>query len=130
MKFFGNQAKFFFLANIKTQHEKNINITINAVFKGVFKLKQIARGVGEREKVFDLGDDGELGSQVVQADLSNLYSVDCDFPFCRLQQTEQTQCHGGLACSGPTHDTNLQTNADFSNNNYISVTFFLVCLRW
>lgn len=74
-------------------------------------------GWGKRESVlFDLRDDGELGSEVVQADLGDLYFVDCNFSFCCLQQPEQTQCHGGLACSSPTHNANLQTNTEIISN--------------
>lgn len=79
----------------------------------------------KERKVLDLGDDGELGSEVVQADLSDLYSVDANYPFCCLQQTEQTQCHGRLASSGPTHNTNLNTNTHFSWIKKIGKLLFL-----
>lgn len=38
-----------------------------------------------------LGNNGDLESQVVQANLSNVHPIDDDLPFCRLIDPEQTQ---------------------------------------
>lgn len=38
-----------------------------------------------------LWNDGDLEAQVVQANLSNVYPINDDLPFCRLVDPEQTQ---------------------------------------
>lgn len=66
----------------------------------------------------------------MQADLSDLYTVDGNFPFGCLQKTEQTQCHGGLACAGPTHNANLQTHrfSKIKKKRYIyGIYLFMLC---
>lgn len=54
-----------------------------------------------------LRDDGELGAEVVQANLGDLHVVDGDLARRRLQQPKEAQCHGRLARSGATDDTDL-----------------------
>lgn len=54
-----------------------------------------------------LRDNGELGAEVVQANLGDLHVVDGDLARRRLQQPEEAQRHRRLARSGATNDANL-----------------------
>ena len=49
----------------------------------------------------------------MKADLCDVHCVDGDLPSCSLQKTEQAKGHGGLSCTGPTHNANLQTNTGY-----------------
>lgn len=78
------------------------------------KTQREGGGVGEPKMLgallapwTDLRNDGEFGAEVVQADLGDPHFIDGDVARCRFQQTEQAECHGGLASASPSHNANL-----------------------
>lgn len=55
-----------------------------------------------------LGDDGQLRTQVVEANVCHIEAVDADFPLRRFQDAEQAEGHGRLAGPRAAHDPHLE----------------------
>mmetsp|Transcript_22087 Transcript_22087/g.70542 ORF Transcript_22087/g.70542 Transcript_22087/m.70542 type:complete len:314 (+) Transcript_22087:197-1138(+) len=74
-----------------------------------------AHGATEDDRV--LRDDGDLGAQVVQADLGDVHAVDFDragaiFVYLRLNQAQQREEHAGLAAAGAAHHADAHATLD------------------
>lgn len=54
-----------------------------------------------------LGDDGELRTQVMEANVCHVESVDADLTLCGLQDSEQAESHGRLASPSTAHNAYL-----------------------
>ena len=57
---------------------------------------------------YHLGDDGDPGSEVMEADVSDVDPVDVDLSLRRLQDAENPQGQRRLPSSGPSHAAHLQ----------------------
>ena len=57
--------------------------------------------------VCDLGDDGDPGAEVLQSEGGNIAAVNDDGARGWLNDTEESKSEGRLACTCPSHYTNL-----------------------
>lgn len=54
-----------------------------------------------------LGDDGDLRTQVMEANVCHIESIDADLTLCSLQDSEQAESHGRLASPSAAHNAYL-----------------------